>query len=51
MNVSTIAPIRNWRYEIFVVQHLITFFGFIIAVMLHIPVFYARYSTVELANL
>jgi ferric-chelate reductase len=43
MNVSTLAPIRNWRYEFFVIQHLITFFGFIIAVMIHIPIFFGRY--------
>lgn len=37
MNLSTIAPIRNLSYEFFVVQHIITFFGFIIAVMFHLP--------------
>ncbi|RDW88838.1 ferric reductase-like protein like transmembrane component [Coleophoma cylindrospora] len=37
MNISTIAPIRNFSYEFFVVQHIITFFGFIIAVMFHLP--------------
>ena len=37
MNVSTIAPLRNYSYEIFVLQHLLTFFGFIIAVMYHLP--------------
>ncbi|GAB7351681.1 hypothetical protein MBLNU459_g2276t1 [Dothideomycetes sp. NU459] len=37
MNLSTIAPIRNFSYEFFVVQHIITFFGFIIAVMYHLP--------------
>jgi ferric-chelate reductase len=37
MNISTIAPIRNFSYEFFVVQHIITFFGFIIAVMMHLP--------------
>ena len=35
--LSTFAPFRNFSYEFFVVQHLITFFGFIIAVMYHIP--------------
>ena len=35
--LSTFAPSRNFRYEFFVVQHLITFFGFIVAVMYHIP--------------
>ena len=37
MNLSTLAPIRNFSYEFFVVQHIITFFGFIIAVMMHLP--------------
>lgn len=37
MNLSTLAPIRNLSYEFFVVQHIITFFGFIIAVMFHLP--------------
>jgi ferric-chelate reductase len=37
MNLSTIAPIRNFSYEFFVVQHIITFFGFIIAIMFHLP--------------
>ena len=35
--LSTFAPFRNFSYEFFVVQHLITFFGFIVAVMYHIP--------------
>lgn len=37
MNISTIAPIRNFSYEFFVVQHIITFFGFVVAVMFHLP--------------
>ena len=37
MNISTLAPIRMWKYEVFVVQHVVTFFGFIIAVMYHLP--------------
>jgi ferric-chelate reductase len=37
MNISTIAPIRNFSYEFFFVQHIITFFGFIVAVMMHLP--------------
>lgn len=37
MNIGTIGPIRNWSYEFFVVQHIVTFFGFIIAVMQHLP--------------
>jgi ferric-chelate reductase len=37
MNLSTIAPFRHLSYEFFVVQHLLTFFGFIIAIMKHLP--------------
>ena len=34
---SSIAPTRRWNYELFVVQHLISFVGFIPAVYLHVP--------------
>ena len=37
LNLSTLAPFRNFSYEFFVIQHLITFFGFIIAIMMHLP--------------
>ncbi|CAK3759633.1 Ferric cupric reductase transmembrane component 7 [Lecanosticta acicola] len=37
MNLTTIAPIRSFSYEFFVVQHVLTFFGFIIAIVLHLP--------------
>ena len=37
MNLSTLAPFRRWSYEFFVVQHIITFFGFIVALMYHLP--------------
>ncbi|KAK5019616.1 ferric-chelate reductase Frp1 [Cryomyces antarcticus] len=37
MNITTIAPVRNWWYEFFVIQHILTFFGFIIAIMYHLP--------------
>lgn len=37
LNLTTLAPFRHWSYEFFVVQHIITFFGFIIAVMYHLP--------------
>ena len=37
INLTTFAPMRNFSYEFFVVQHLITFFGFIIAIMFHLP--------------
>ena len=37
INLTTFAPMRNISYEFFVVQHLITFFGFIVAIMFHLP--------------
>lgn len=37
MNLSTLAPVRKLSYDIFVAQHIITFFGFIIAIMMHLP--------------
>lgn len=37
LNLSTLAPFRNFSYEFFVIQHLLTFFGFIVAVMIHLP--------------
>lgn len=37
MNLSTLAPARYWSYEFFVVQHIVTFFGFVIAVVYHLP--------------
>lgn len=37
MNISTVAPLRHLSYEVFVAQHIITFFGFIIAIMFHLP--------------
>ncbi|KAK9449711.1 ferric reductase like transmembrane component-domain-containing protein [Limtongia smithiae] len=42
MNVSTLAPFRNMAYEIFIIQHVIVFFGFIVAVVIHLPVIYSR---------
>ncbi|KAI4163557.1 MAG: hypothetical protein LQ342_002829 [Letrouitia transgressa] len=35
--LSTFAPARRWNYELFVVQHVITFIGFFVAVFLHLP--------------
>ncbi|CAK7223692.1 ferric-chelate reductase Frp1 [Sporothrix eucalyptigena] len=37
MNLTTIAPLRHLSYELFVAQHLVTFFGFVIALMMHLP--------------
>ena len=35
--VSSVAPVRRWKYEFFVVQHIVTFSGLIAAVYLHLP--------------
>ncbi|PWY90461.1 metalloreductase [Aspergillus sclerotioniger CBS 115572] len=35
--ITSAAPIRRFGYEIFVLQHLVTFVGFIAAVWLHAP--------------
>ncbi len=34
---SSFAPIRRWKYELFIIQHLFSFAGFIAAVYLHVP--------------
>jgi hypothetical protein len=33
--LSSFAPIRGWRYEFFVIQHLISFTGLIVFIYLH----------------
>ena len=35
--VSSMAPVRRWNYEFFVVQHIVTFSGLISAIYLHLP--------------
>lgn len=42
INASSIAPLHNWHYEFFVVQHIVTFIGLIVAIMMHIPVMHGR---------
>jgi len=37
LNLTTLAPIRNRFYEIFVVQHILSFIAFIYLVMAHLP--------------
>lgn len=34
---SSMAPIRTWNYECFVVQHIVSYAGFLAAVYLHLP--------------
>ena len=40
---SSFAPIRKWNYEFFVVQHLITLIGFMVAVFLHLKPYGMQY--------
>jgi predicted ferric reductase len=35
--ISSFAPIRKLSYEVFVIQHLVSFAGFIAAVLIHTP--------------
>jgi hypothetical protein len=35
--LSSVATIRNFPYEVFVVQHVISWLGFLIAVFVHVP--------------
>ncbi|KAI5804891.1 FAD-binding domain-containing protein [Geopyxis carbonaria] len=36
--LSSVAPVRGWRYEVFVAQHLVSAAGFLYAVWNHVPV-------------
>ncbi|OKL63183.1 hypothetical protein UA08_01378 [Talaromyces atroroseus] len=36
MNLTTFAPIRYFSYRFFVIQHMLTYFGFIIALSFHL---------------
>ncbi len=44
LNISSLAPIRNRFYEIFVVQHILSFVTFVYLVMRHLPstAYYSR---------
>lgn len=37
LNISTIGPIRSLFYEFFVIQHILSWFGFVIAIIWHLP--------------
>lgn len=39
---SSAAPIRNWQYEFFVVQHVLSFIAFFVVILLHIPAKHAK---------
>lgn len=36
--VSSVAPIRALSYEFFVIQHIVSYIGFLVAVYFHVPV-------------
>ena len=40
---SSFAPIRRWNYEFFVVQHIATLIGFMVAVFLHLRPYDMQY--------
>jgi predicted ferric reductase len=35
--VSSLSPIRGWKYEVFVIQHMISAIGFLVIVWYHVP--------------
>lgn len=41
--LASVAPVRGWRYELFVAQHLISAAGLLVAVWLHVPVAASAY--------
>ncbi|KAI5851207.1 FAD-binding domain-containing protein [Morchella snyderi] len=47
--LSSFAPIRGWRYEFFVVQHIVSAVGFVSMVMLHTPTKAHQYVWVPVA--
>lgn len=42
-NVSTLAPLRHWNYEVFIAQHMLTWILFLYVIHAHVPV-YAQYN-------
>ncbi|KKP03286.1 hypothetical protein THAR02_04619 [Trichoderma harzianum] len=45
MNLTSLAPFRFFKYKIFVVQHLLTYFGFTVAIVYHLYGTSSPYST------
>lgn len=45
MNLTSLAPLRFFSYKMFVVQHLLTYFGFTIAIVYHLYGTSSPYST------
>jgi predicted ferric reductase len=47
--VSSMTPIRGWSYEVFVIQHIISFAVFLAFVYIHTPVEYNAYVWIPVA--
>ncbi|KAL7796675.1 ferric reductase NAD binding domain-containing protein [Trichoderma ceciliae] len=45
MNLTSLAPLRFFSYKVFVVQHLLTYFGFTVAIVYHLIGTSSPYST------
>ncbi|UKZ82761.1 hypothetical protein TrVFT333_010557 [Trichoderma virens FT-333] len=45
MNLTSLAPLRLFSYKLFVVQHLLTYFGFTVAIVYHLYGTSSPYST------
>lgn len=45
MNLTSLAPLRFFSYKLFVVQHLLTYFGFTVAIVYHLYGTSSPYST------
>ncbi|PNP49786.1 hypothetical protein THARTR1_09554 [Trichoderma harzianum] len=45
MNMTSLAPLRFFKYKIFVVQHLLAYFGFTVAIAYHLYGTSSPYST------
>ncbi|TGZ82647.1 hypothetical protein EX30DRAFT_137149 [Ascodesmis nigricans] len=35
--VTSVSPVRGWRYEVFFIQHMISGIGFLVIVWMHVP--------------
>jgi NAD(P)H-flavin reductase len=46
---SSMTPIRGWSYEVFVIQHIVSFAVFLAFVYIHTPVEYNSYVWIPLA--
>ncbi|RDW80077.1 metalloreductase [Coleophoma cylindrospora] len=47
--LSSVAPVRGLAYEVFVVQHIISYLGFLVAVYFHVPAENQKWVWIPLA--